>query len=147
MVASVPELTKRTISTEGKVGDHPLGQPHLELGGRAEGRAPRRGLADGRQHRRVGVAQDQRAPGEHQVDVAVAVHVLQPGALAPGDEAGRPADAAERAHRAVHPAGQHELDRLGEQPLRGSWSRAPTRFLSPPAPPPPATAPPPGHGT
>ncbi len=62
------------------------------------------------------VAEDQRAPREHEVEVAVAVGVLEPGAFAARDETGRAPDAAERAHRAVDAAGKN-LPRLGEEVL------------------------------
>ncbi len=63
------------------------------------------------------VAEDERTPREHEVDVAVAVGVLQPGALAARDEARSAPDAAECANRAVDAAGENPL-RLGEEVLR-----------------------------
>ena len=58
-------------------------QLDLRRGRRAVARAPRRGRAStASTHRRVRVAEDQRAPGAHVVDVAVAVDVEELGALA-----------------------------------------------------------------
>ena len=58
------------------------GEVDLALGRRAERRAPRERLRDRRQRGRVGVAEEQRPPGEHPVDVLVAVDVLDERAVA-----------------------------------------------------------------
>ena len=81
MVASVPELTKRSFSMAGIAGDDALGE--IGLGGRGGAEAGRvaRGALDGFDHRRKGVAQDHRPPGAEVVDVAVAVGVGELGAL------------------------------------------------------------------
>ena len=55
------------------------------------------------------VAEDHRAPRAHVVDVAVAVRVDEPCALALAEEDGRAADGAEGAHRRVHAAGDDAL--------------------------------------
>ena len=91
MVASVPELTSRTCSTGGTgatISARPgrprpaSGVPKLvPVGG---------GGGDRGDHGRVGVAQDQRAPGADQVDVAAAIRVEQVRALAADHEPGVP---------------------------------------------------------
>ena len=76
----------RSISTAGIAPRDLLGEVDLAGGRRAEGRPARRRLADRREHRRVGVAVDQRPPRADLVDVAVAVDVEELGALAALDE-------------------------------------------------------------
>ena len=88
--------------------DHQLGQFVFGQGRRAETRAAMQGRLDGLDDRRMGVAEDHRAPGADVVDVAVAVDVEQVGPFGPVEEDRLAADAAERPGRAVHPAG-HEL--------------------------------------
>ena len=78
----------------------------LGLGRRTERRAELGGGANGVDRGRVGVAEEQRPPRHDPVDVAVAVDVLEVGALAaPDEERLVDADAAHRADRRVHPAG------------------------------------------
>ena len=107
-----PDDTRRTSSTDGHPGADRLGQLHLALGGGAVGRAvggrPLHRLDD----RRVGVAGDDGAVGLDEVDVAAALDVPHVGALGPGHEVRRAADALEGAHRAVDPAGDHPLGPL-----------------------------------
>ena len=104
---------------------HALRQLELELRRRAERGAAARRLDHGLEDLRMGMPQDQRPPGEHQVHVAVAVHVHQPRALAPLHETRRAADTAERTHGAVDPARNDAL-RGGEQSLGcGGGSRSP----------------------
>ena len=71
----------------------------------AEGQAVGRDPLDGFDDRGVGVAEDHRPPGAHQVDVSVAVGVGQPVALRGGDEPRGAADGGEGPHRRVHPTG------------------------------------------
>ena len=94
------------------------GQLGLGRGGGAEGQTVRRGPLHGLDDGGVGVAEDHRAPGAHQVDVAVAVGVGQPVALGGGDEPRGAAHRGERPHRRVHPAGDDGA-RLGEEPRGG----------------------------
>ncbi len=71
---------------------------------------PRFGRLDHRRdHRRLGVAEDQRAPGADPVEVAVAVDVEQLAALAALDEDRVAADLPHRPHRRVDAARQHSL--------------------------------------
>ncbi len=134
IVASVPELTNRTMSTDGKVATtRSASRSSSSVGAPNVVPRPRR-LDHGLEHLRMGMPQDQRTPGEHQVHVAVAVHVHQPRALAPLHEARRAADTAERAHRAVDPARDDAL-RGGEQSLGcGSGSVVLTPVTRPPLP-------------
>ena len=101
-----------------RTGDDLLGERHLARRGRAEaGARGGRGLHRG-DDLGVGVAQQQRTPRAHQVDVATAVGVVQPRAVAAHHEPRRAADGLERAHRGVHPAG-HEGAGAVEQGLGG----------------------------
>ena len=111
ITASVPELTRRTCSIDGQAARDELRHLQLELGRRAEGKPARGRRGDRREHLRVGVAEDGRAPRADVVDVAVAVDVDEPGALAFAEEDGRSADGAEGAHGRIHAA--------GNDPLRG----------------------------
>ena len=67
----------------------------------------RRRRGDRLEHRRVGVAVDQRAPRADVVDVDVAVDVGQLGARGALDEDRVAPDRAHRAHRRVDAAGEH----------------------------------------
>jgi hypothetical protein len=76
--------------------------------------APQR-LGDGGDDARVAVAEEERAPRADEVEVAVAVEVVEVGALAPGDEQRVAADGAEGAGGAVDAAGdqaRRALERL-----------------------------------
>ena len=109
IVASVPELTSRTFSTDGTASmissansfSASVGAPKL---------VPRRTAAlDRLDHRRMGVPEDHRSPGADVVDVAVAVDVEQIGPLQRGRmKIGSPPDAAKRPGRTVDAAG-HQL--------------------------------------
>jgi hypothetical protein len=92
--------------------DDLVGQVDLALRGRAE-RRPALGRRDHRGHHLgVGVAEDERAPGAHVVDVVVAVDVDDLGAVPALDEDRVAADRPHRAHRRVDAAGQ-ALQRAG----------------------------------
>ena len=99
-----------------------LGHLHLDFGGRAEAQAVFRGLHHGLLHRRMGVAQNQRAPGADQIDVVMAVHVGDAAALSGLEEPGIGPHGAAGPDRGVDAAGQHLLGRgkegfrLGHQP-------------------------------
>ena len=112
MVASVPEEVMRTISTDGtrraissaRSTSPCVGAPNV---------VPALGRRDDRrEHRGVGVAEDERPPRAHVVDVVVAVDVDDLGAVAALDEDRVAADGAHRAHRRVDAAGQ-ALQRAG----------------------------------
>ena len=94
--------------------DDACGELHLALGRHAERGAAPRCLGSGRDDRGVRVAEQQGAPGLHEVDVAGALHVLDPRAFAACREHRRAADRTERAHRRVDAAGDHLLG-AGEQ--------------------------------
>ncbi|MFN8538855.1 MAG: hypothetical protein U0232_15440 [Thermomicrobiales bacterium] len=81
MVASVPEETKRTSSTEDR-GDDRFGPVRFGLGRCAERGAERRLLLERGDDGGVGVADGERSPGEDVIDVAVAVGVEHVGAVA-----------------------------------------------------------------
>ncbi len=94
--------------------DERLGEAHLELGRSSEARPVRSGLGDGPHDRRVRVAQDHRPPGADVVRVLGAVGAPEVGARRARHEDGRAADGAERAHGAVHAAGDHALGAFEE---------------------------------
>ena len=98
----------------GQAARDEFGHLELELGRRAEGKPPRGRGANVREHFRVRVAEDHRPPRPDVVDVAVAVDVDEPRALALAEEDGRSADGAKGAHRGVHPAGDDALRGLKE---------------------------------
>src|SRR5262245_28675599 len=76
----------------------------LGFGGRAEARAPGRGLRHRLHDTRMGVTEDQRTPRADEVEIAVTVQVVEIRPLAAGDEGRIAADAAKRPRRAVDPA-------------------------------------------
>ena len=118
ITASVPELTSRTFSTDGTAATIFSRQPHFGFRARAERRAPRGGVRDGLDDARRRMAEDQRPPGHHMVDVAVAVHVEDVRPFAALHEQRVAADALEGAHGRIDAAGDDAL-RLGEQPRGG----------------------------
>ena len=86
------------------------GQVDLALGRGAERRSAGERIGDGGERLGIGVTEEERAPREHPVDVAVAVHVL--------DQRARPAaheqrlvepDGSHRAHRRVDPTRDQAL--------------------------------------
>ena len=85
------------------LGDQ-LGQLHLAGGRGAVGRAQAGGLGHRRDHVRVRVPEDQRAPGADVVHVDVAVDVGDLGAVGALDEDRIAPDRAHRAHRRVDPS-------------------------------------------
>ena len=133
MVASVPELTSRTISTEGRAEAIVLRDLHLGERRRAERRAAAQRLLDGRHDRRMAVPQDVGAVAADVVDVAPAVLAFEVRPLGRAHEDRLAADAPEGADGGVDAAGE---DLLGA--LRG-WRRS----FRPPCP--PAAAPPRGR--
>jgi hypothetical protein len=95
MVASVPELTKRTSSR----------QRRFEFGGRAEAQAVRGGLLHGFDHVWMRVTEDHRTPGTDVIDEAPAVGgkgVRSRGSL---EKDRLTADAAKGANRRIDTAG------------------------------------------
>jgi hypothetical protein len=70
-------------------------------GGSAEAGADFQSLFNGVEDLRMAVAQEQRSPGAHVIDVLVAVDVENARALAARDEGRRTADAAPRANGGV----------------------------------------------
>ena len=105
-----------------------LGEEHLALGRRAVARAVLGGGLDGLDDGGVGVAEDDGAVALDEVDVAAALDVPHVGALGAVDEVRRAADAAEGAHRRVHPAGDDALG-PGEQRLVRRRLRSPVARL------------------
>ena len=105
MHASVPELTSRTLSTDGSASHIIRASSTSPSGGSAEAGPVARGLPQRLDHRRVGMAQGQRPPRADVVDILVAVHVPDPAALSPRNERRRSLNRPERPHRAVDSTG------------------------------------------
>ena len=109
-LASVPELVKKTrpvgapTSAEQPLGQLDLGLAGEEVGDVAEGAEL---VGDGRDQRRVGVAERVDGDAAEQVDVLLAVDVPDVGALtADEDELGRPEGVHQRAVVAVAATGR-----------------------------------------
>ena len=109
MTASVPELTRRTCSTDGRLRVMSSAISSSSSVGAPKDRPLAAAAHDRREHLGMRVAEDHRSPGAHVVDVTVAVHVDEPCALALADEDGRSAHGAEGAYRRVHAAGDDAL--------------------------------------
>jgi hypothetical protein len=103
MVASVPDDTRRTCSSDGTSDDF---FRHLDLGfgRRAERQAARGRILHRLHHVRMGVADDRRAPRTDVVDITLAVRIPEVRAFGAGDEARRAAHRTEGAHRRVDAA-------------------------------------------
>jgi hypothetical protein len=97
--------------------DDGVRQVDLLLGGRAETRADGERLLERRQDLGMTVAQQQRTPRSHVIDVLVAVHVEEVRTLATRHKYGIPAHAAEGAHRRIHSA-WYLLHRAAEEIFR-----------------------------
>ena len=126
IVASVPELTSRTISIDGTSRDDRFGHLDFERRRRAERQSRRELPLDGG-HRPPDARWPSmhRAPGADVVDELVAVFVPDARALGARDEARRAADGAIGAHRRVDAAGQHLLGALEQRAARrGSRCRS-----------------------
>jgi hypothetical protein len=87
--------------------DHTFGEGHLQLGGGPEGRSEVGRALRRRDDLGPGVAEQQGAPGLHEVDVAVAVGVPDPRAFTALVEAGGATDRAEGTHRGIDAARDH----------------------------------------
>src|SRR5262249_33345603 len=70
--------------------------------------------------RRIGVAEDQRPPASHVVDIAMAVDVGEPGTTPFLEEHRRSAHATERANRRVHASGNDPTGTIEEALTPGS---------------------------
>ena len=92
-------------------------QLELERARRAEARPRAGGVVERRDDARMRVPEDQRAPGEDVVDVAVAVDVDEVRALAALDEEWCATDGTERPNRRADPA-RHQAHCLCEELLR-----------------------------
>ena len=93
---------------------HQFGQRHLERRRYAEARAVFHRLAQRIEHHRRRMAEDERPPREHVVEILVAVDVPDARPLPALDDERLAADPAERAHRRADAAGE-ELTRAGHE--------------------------------
>ena len=83
ITASVPELTKRMLSTQGMRAGDQLGEfQAVGLGG-AQAPAAAQGRFGGRAHPRIGMSQDQRPECHAEIEVFAAVDVAQAARPAP----------------------------------------------------------------
>ena len=121
IVASVPDDTRRTISIDGTRSQMQLGQLDLGSVRRAEaGAACAAAASTASTHARVGVAEDQRPPRADVVEVAVAVDVVEVGALAPLKKSGVPPTPPKARTGRVHPAGDDPPRAVEEALAAGS---------------------------
>ena len=104
IVASVPDDTKRNFSSDGIMNCSSSAELDLARGRRAERRARRGRVHDRRDHVGIRVTQHQRSPRADEVDVAVAVDVIDIGADPALQEDRRAAHSLESAHRGVDAA-------------------------------------------
>jgi hypothetical protein len=109
MVASVPELTKRTSSIDGMISQTRLASSVSIAVGAPKDRPSSAAAAHRLDDLRMGVAEDHRAPGADVVDVAAAVLAPDVGARRLADEHRIAADGAECAHGRVDAAGDVAL--------------------------------------
>jgi hypothetical protein len=91
-----------------------FGQLDFRLGGSPEAGADPERAFERREDLRMAVSQQQRSPGADVIDILVAVHVEDVGALAARDERRIAADGAECPHGRVDPAG-NDLHRPAKQ--------------------------------
>jgi hypothetical protein len=103
MHTSVPELTRRTRSIEGNL-DRISSASSVSPSVGAERRPPPGRGGDGRDDLRIRVAEDERPPRSHEIEIAISVDILDPRAPPPSYQDRMASDGAEGAHRAVHPA-------------------------------------------
>ena len=107
----------------GHAPPHQLGEVDFGGAGGAVGPPPLCRAANGVEHRGLRVAQDQRAPRAHVVEVSLAVDVGEAGPARAVDEERRPAHGAECPDRRVDSPGEHSL-RPVEQLRRTTHVRA-----------------------
>ena len=113
IVASVPELTSRTCSSDGTQLAQQLGHLDLGFGGRAEAQALRRGLLHRLDHLGMRVAERSAAPTSRRSRCSSLPSASQTAAPSPRcEEERRAADRAKRAHRRIDAAGDHALRAL-----------------------------------
>ena len=107
IAASVPLFTRPHLLHAGHRVDDALREFHLALGGSAE-RGPLRGGAQRRfDDLGASMAEQQRSPRLHEIDVAVAVDVDEERALTAVEEHRRAAHAPEGPNRRIDPARDH----------------------------------------
>ena len=96
---------KAHLLKPGITSDDRFGEFDFDAAGRAEGRAERGFVLDDFDHFGMAVAEDQGAPGLHEVEVAIAFFIDNIGTLAARHKTRRAADSAESAHGRVDAAG------------------------------------------
>ena len=120
MVASVPLETKRIFSSAGMARVDESGEFDFEFGGDAEAGAAGGLGGDGLRDLRIGVAEEKRAPGADEVEVAVAVGVVEILGFAAVDDERVGLDGAEGADGRVD-AADEEFFGAGEDFAR-AWA-------------------------
>ena len=109
-----PAVDKTYLLNAGHHGDDLLGKLRLDAGGGTVARAKLKLLLEAFDDSRVRVANDERPPRKHIVDIAVAVNVPEVRPSRPLNEQRRAAYAAKRADRRIDAARQHLLGRIEE---------------------------------
>jgi hypothetical protein len=105
-----PRRDEANLLDRGHGVDELLRERHLALGRRAEGRPRRSRLLHGLDDLGIGVPEDERPPGHHPVEIAVALRVPDVGALAASSE--------ERLAGAHGPPGPDRgVDAAGDDPV------------------------------
>jgi hypothetical protein len=104
MVASVPELTIRTFSTEGTMPDNQLRHLNLLTGRGTERERMLNSVAHGFFDRLKCVAQDHRPPRVNQFNVLPAIFIIHVGSFGRFYKQGRSAYGPEGPHGGVDPA-------------------------------------------
>ena len=97
-----------------------LGEIDFTGGGRAKAGPRRRGGRDGRDDVRIGVPEDERSPGSHEVEVAIAIDILNVGARTAVQEDRRSPDGLEGPNRRVDASGEKLARPLEETLGRGT---------------------------
>src|SRR5580704_5848960 len=111
MVASVPELTKRTFCMCGKA-EMATSARSASAGVEAPKLVPLRIATQSLDNDGRGMAKNQRPPGADIVHILVAIGVPNVGTRPANHERRISANRAERAHRRIHPARNHFLGAL-----------------------------------
>ncbi len=140
MVASVPELTSRTISTDGRAETMTSASSTSARVGAPKRRPPSQSLLDGRHDGRMAMPQDVGSIAADVVDVAPAVLAFEVGPRGGADEHGLAPHAAEGAHGGIDATGENFFG-AGEEAHRGTL---PPGTLTPV--PSPTALPPTGRG-
>src|SRR4051812_30833847 len=104
------------------------GEIGLGGGGGSEAGGAVGGPADGLDSVREGVAEDHGTPGAEEIEVAVAVFIVEPGAFGVSDEWRLAADGAKGAYGRVDSAGEDRFGLLLQKVRSGVGERHPFEY-------------------